>query len=182
MFPAWFSLHADCHHVSPIDRRRWTMPSHVVLAIHGSTTIAYHSQRQVDCVTNSWWLKVLQYCRFYNMRVSKLCSPFQNVCCSVHSGFGALTLLVGRQEEHPACKNWSDEVLVLVICLEWGADCLHMVQLMPLHPRTPLSLASFKSRLLLPLWCRLTQVVPEKRPLNGCSSSSVHGGKWKASV
>ena len=71
---------------------------------------------------------------------------------------------------------------VLVICLEWGADCLHMVQLMPLHPRTPLSLASFKSRLLLPLWYRLTQVVPEKRPLNGCSSSSVHGGKWKASV
>jgi len=26
--------------------------------------------------------------------------------------FSALTLLVGRQEEHPACKNWSDEVLV----------------------------------------------------------------------
>jgi len=24
----------------------------------------------------------------------------------------ALTLLVGRQEEHPACKKWSDEVLV----------------------------------------------------------------------
>jgi len=26
--------------------------------------------------------------------------------------FSALTLLVGRQEEHTACKNWSDEVLV----------------------------------------------------------------------
>jgi len=25
----------------------------------------------------------------------------------------------------------------------------------------------------LPFWCRLTQVVLEKRPLNGCSSSSV---------
>ena len=25
--------------------------------------------------------------------------------------FSALTLLVGRQEEHPACKNLSDEVL-----------------------------------------------------------------------
>ena len=28
------------------------------------------------------------------------------------STFSALTPLVGRQEEHPACKNGSDEVLV----------------------------------------------------------------------
>ena len=58
------------------------------------------------------------------------------------------------------------------ICLEWGADCLHMVQLMPLHPKTPSSLASFKSRLVLPFWYWLTQVVLEKRSLNGCSSNS----------
>ena len=37
----------------------------------------------------------------------------------------------------------------MVICLERGAYCLHMVQLMPLHPETPLSLVSFKSRLVL---------------------------------
>jgi len=37
-----------------------------------------------------------------------------------------------------------------------------MVQLMPLHPQTPSSLASFESRLVLPF-----QVVVEKRPLNG---------------
>jgi len=47
----------------------------------------------------------------------------------------------------------------VVICLEQGADCLHMVQLMPLHPRTTSSLASFKSKLVLPFWYRLTQVV-----------------------
>ena len=57
-------------------------------------------------------------------------------------------------------------------CLERDADCLHMVQLMPLHPKTPSSLASFKSRLVLPFWYRLTQVDLEKRPLNGCSISS----------
>ena len=57
----------------------------------------------------------------------------------------------------------------VVICLEQGADCLHMVQLMPLHPKTPSSLASFKFRLVLPFWYQLTQVVLEKRPLNGCS-------------
>ena len=27
----------------------------------------------------------------------------------------------------------------MVICLEQGADCFHMVQLMPLHPKTKLS-------------------------------------------
>ena len=33
-----------------------------------------------------------------------------------------------------------------------------------------LSLASVKSRLVLPFWYRLNQVVPEKGPLNGCVS------------
>jgi len=36
----------------------------------------------------------------------------------------------------------------VVICLEQDAYCLHMVQLMTLHPKTPSSLASFKSRLV----------------------------------
>ena len=31
-----------------------------------------------------------------------------------------------------------------------------------------LSLASVKSRLVLPFWYRPTRVVPEKEPLNGC--------------
>jgi len=33
---------------------------------------------------------------------------FQSV---LWAAFSALTLLVGRQEEHPACKKLSDEVL-----------------------------------------------------------------------
>jgi len=73
--------------------------------------------------------------------------------------FSALTLLIGRQEEHPACKN----CVMRYWCLERGADCLHMVKLMPLHPQTLSSLASF-SRLVLSLWCQLTWVVLEKRP------------------
>jgi len=60
----------------------------------------------------------------------------------------------------------------VVICLNWGADCLHMVQLMPLPSETPSSLVSFKSRPILPFWYRLTRVVLEKRPLKVCSSSS----------
>jgi len=50
---------------------------------------------------------------------------------------------------------------------------LHVVQLMPLYPKTPQSLASFESRSVLPFWYRLAQVVLEKRPLNGCSLLSV---------
>ena len=50
----------------------------------------------------------------------------------------------------------------MVVCLERGADCLHVVQLMPLPSQTPSSLASFKSRLVLLFWYRLTQVVLEK--------------------
>ena len=53
----------------------------------------------------------------------------------------------------------------MVICLERGAD-LHTAQLMPL----PLTVSCWpkKYRLVLPFWYRLTWVVPEKGPLNGC--------------
>jgi len=46
--------------------------------------------------------------------------------------FSAMTLLVGRQEGHPACKKteWWGAAGVAV-CLERGAD-LHTAQLMPL--------------------------------------------------
>jgi len=54
---------------------------------------------------------------------------------------------------------------VHIVCI-WSSWC-HC------HLKTPSTLASFKSRLALPFWYGLTQVVLEKRPLNGCSSSSV---------
>jgi len=53
--------------------------------------------------------------------------------CLVCYSFSALTLLVGRQEGHPACKKLSGGVQA------W-----------------------------LSVWYRLTWVVPEKGPLNGC--------------
>ena len=52
--------------------------------------------------------------------------------------FRALTLLVGRQEGHPACKKTEWWGAGAVICLEQGAD-LHMAQLMPL----PLTISCF---------------------------------------
>jgi len=52
--------------------------------------------------------------------------------------FSALTLLVGRQEGHPACKKTEWWGAGVVICMERGAD-LHMAQLMPL----PLNVSCF---------------------------------------
>jgi len=49
----------------------------------------------------------------------------------IYVTFSALTLLVGRQERHPACKKTEQWGAGMVICLERGAD-LHMAQLMPL--------------------------------------------------
>ena len=54
------------------------------------------------------------------------------------SAFSALTLLVGWQEGHPACKKTEWWGAGMVICLERGAD-LHMAQLMPL----PLTVSCF---------------------------------------
>jgi len=74
------------------------------------------------------------------------------------SAFSALTLLVGRQEGHPACKKLSGGVLAWLsvwsevqTCI-WPSSC---------HCHS-LSLASVKSRLVLPFWYWLTRVVPDK--------------------
>jgi len=53
----------------------------------------------------------------------------------------------------------------MIISLERGANDLHMVRLMPLHP-----VISYFSKIqnVLSFLYRPTQVVLEKRPLNGC--------------
>ena len=92
-----------------------------------------------------------------------------STCALMHfsfafSVFSALTLLVESQEEHPACKigRWGVDV---VICQQWGV-CIWF-SWCHCHPKTPSSLASFTSRPVLPFRYRLTQVVLEKKPLNG---------------
>ena len=78
--------------------------------------------------------------------------------------FSALTLLVGRQEGHPACKKTEWWGAGVVICLERGTD-LYMAQLMPL----PLTVSCFSK-----IQIGFTFLVPAhlgspgKGPLNGC--------------
>jgi len=78
--------------------------------------------------------------------------------------FSALTLLVGQQEGHPACKKLEWWGTGMVISLERDAD-LHMAQLMPL----PLTVSCFSKiqavfTFLVPAYLGS----PGKRALNGC--------------
>jgi len=61
-------------------------------------------------------------------------SPVAGSCA-----FSALTLLVGRQEGHPACKKTEWWGAGVVICLERAADLHTAHQLMPL----PLTVSCF---------------------------------------
>ena len=47
------------------------------------------------------------------------------------------------------------------------------IQLMPMPSQNNIISSSFTSRLVLSFWYRLTHVVLEKRPLNGCSTVAV---------
>ena len=78
--------------------------------------------------------------------------------------FRALTLLVGRQEVHPACKKTEWWGAGMVICLEQDAD-LHVAQLMPL----PLTVSCFSKIQIGFAFLVLAHLgSPEKGPLNGC--------------
>jgi len=93
---------------------------------------------------------------------NKLNHPYYQSFCFCFS-LSALTLLVGWQEGHPACEILNGGVLhgylSSVRCrLAWPSWC---------HCH-PLFVASVKSRLVLPFWYRLTRVIPDKGPLNGC--------------
>ena len=77
---------------------------------------------------------------------------------------------LGGRKGHPACKKLSGGVLAWLsvwsevqtcICSSW-CHC---------HS---LSLASLKSRLVFPFWYRLTWVVLEKGPLNGCVCKGIY--------
>ena len=54
----------------------------------------------------------------------------------------------------------------MVSCLERGAD-LHMAQLMPLQ-LTVSCFSKVQIGFTFLVWYRLTRVVPDKGPLNGC--------------
>ena len=82
--------------------------------------------------------------------------------CSV--AFSALMLLVEWQEEHPACRITSDEVLAWLSVWSKVED-LHMIQLMPMLPHY---LGFRKSRMVFPSGAGLPGLSWKKWPFNDC--------------
>jgi len=78
----------------------------------------------------------------------------------------ALLPLVGRQEGHPTSNELSGGVLAWLSVWSEVQTCIRPSWC---HCHS-LSLASVKSRLVLPFWYWLTGVVPDTGLLNGCVS------------
>jgi len=114
-------------------------------------------QRLVE-VSLSWIQHLSEKMRFF------VCT-FCRVGSAETFAFSVLTLLVwatGRasgllKKLSGGVLAWSSVWSEMQTCI-WPSWC-HCYSL---------SLASVKSRLVLPFWYRLTQVVPDKGPLNGC--------------
>ena len=90
-----------------------------------------------SCLTSLMFSKFLErdlLKKYYPIN-HKNTEDFKDFSLSCTFAFSALTLLVGRQEGHPAYEWCSTG---MVICLERDAD-LHMAQLMPL----PLTVSCF---------------------------------------
>ena len=91
------------------------------------------------------------------------------IVCTVHSSaFSALTLLVGWQEEHPACKKTEWWGAGVVICLQQGAD-LHKAQLMSL----PLTVSCFSE-----IQIGFTFLVPAHPGSLGKRAVSLHSSQY----
>jgi len=124
----------------------------------------------IDCSADP----AMTQCRLVHMSVCsitvKVCIQFRYLQPSMFTSvcaFSALTLLVGREEGHPACEKQSGGVLGWLSAWSEVQTCI--------WPRWrhchSLSLASVKSRLVLRFWYQLTQAVAEKGPLNRCVCS-----------
>jgi len=69
------------------------------------------------------------------------------------TAFSALTLLVGHQEEHPACKNWVMRCWCGYLC---GTRCRLSFAYGPADataiPKTPSFSTALKAKMVLPFW------------------------------
>ena len=83
-------------------------------------------------VTKALWILILFFVvHLHCLSTNHILWTKEGIFFQLLFAFSALTLLVGRQEGHPACKKTEWWGAGEVICLARGAD-LHIAQLMPL--------------------------------------------------
>jgi len=129
----------------------------VVLCINTTVALLYTkpSRTRAEKLCHPWHLVYLLDL-FQNLTIF-----FTNLFILQNSSFSALTLLVGWQEGHPACKKteWWDVGVVIWVEVQtciWPSRChCHSLSLAPVKR---LVLPSW----FLPFWYLLTRVVPDK--------------------
>ena len=127
----------------------------------------------MQCINlNNWCLSTEYFAHIFN--IYTIYRPIKYPSCT-HFYIQWICLLVqlpsvlwccslgGRKGIRPVKTEWWGTGVV--IYLEWGANDLYMVQLMPLPP--PSSFAPVKSRMVYLSGAGLPRLL-EKRPLNGC--------------
>jgi len=95
--------------------------------IYRNCTYVCHTQHSKEQYRPSYGVWRIRRKIFRQQKFFRL---FSDVYSNVHVAFSALTLLAGRQEEHPTCRKLSDEVLawisvcsqVQIICI-WSSWC-----------------------------------------------------------
>jgi len=94
---------------------------------------------ELPVVVKSHWIRLLGCIgiQFINIR-------YYLQCCFVPWVLWYCWLGASKSSRSVKIEWWGADV---VISLELGAGCLHMVQLMPVHPKIPSTLASFKPSL-----------------------------------
>ena len=134
---------------------------HKELNLHCRKVVSWHFRIGLSCLC---LVSFVHMDLFWLQNIWNFVVVFVECLSVVPSVLWCCWNLVGWQVGHPACKKQSGGVLVwlcvwstLQTCV-WPSWC---------HCHS-LSLASVKSRLVLPFWYRLTPVVPVKGPLNMC--------------
>ena len=154
-----------------VRRLRWKFIRTVLWCVVYNCCMQLYANTWADHKFACWFMFRFCGCVFYLGTAFCVCVFGLGICVFLAfvvlgciSSVLALTLLVGQQEGvRPVKTDWWGTGMV--ICLEWGANDLHMVQLMPLPP---IISCFIKIQNGLPFSCHLAQVVLEKRLLNGC--------------
>jgi len=125
-------------------------------------------QRQTHQLTYSFTTpRTCRYTTWWNINVIKPATVYNEY--HDYYAFSALELLVGRQEECRSVKveRWGVYVL---ICLERGTDCSHMVKLMLWPSQNPLISCLIKIQtgfyFLVPAYPGVAAVVVSQLPIN----------------
>ena len=146
----------------------------------------YNSAGCSSCIAavSDWWLCIIiNIVQFIFISWTSCVVVYTQWTCYI------ITTVANRTQELCCCAtstwiSWNSTADPFIMWLSVWSKVLTCIWPSWCHCHS-LSLASVKSRLVLPFWYRLTCVIPEKEPLNGCVCGCVcfvcqYQSKWLA--